>query len=77
MASLQISGECPSDMYLLGDSSHSMLFWDYVITLKIYFNVKYIWSHLYNTSLSIDYPVESCKILVILFGSMLPNLKGH
>ena len=25
----------------------------------------------------IDYPVESCKITVILFGSMLPNLKGH
>ena len=24
--------------------------------------------------LCIDYPVESCKITVILFGSMLPNL---
>ena len=30
-----------------------------------------------RTSLCIDYPVESCKISVILFGSMLPNLKGH
>ena len=29
------------------------------------------------TSLCIDYPVESCKISVILFCSMLPNLKGH
>ena len=29
-----------------------------------------------NTSLCIDYPqaVESCKIMVILFGSMLPDL---
>ena len=26
------------------------------------------------TSLYIDYPVESCKITVIFFGSMLPNL---
>ena len=31
----------------------------------------------YNASLCIDYPVESCKISVIIFGSMLPNLKGH
>ena len=30
-----------------------------------------------NTSLCIDYPVESCKISVIFFGSMLSNLKGH
>ena len=30
-----------------------------------------------NTSLCIDYPAESCKFKVILFGSMLPNLKGH
>ena len=36
-----------------------------------------IWPHLDYTSLCIDYPVESCKITVILFGSMLPNLKGH
>ena len=27
-----------------------------------------------HTSLCIDYPVEICKITVILFGSMLPNL---
>ena len=33
--------------------------------------------HLDNTSLCIDYPVENCKIAVILFGSMLPNQKGH
>ena len=25
----------------------------------------------------VDYPVESCKISIILFGSMLPSLKGH
>ena len=29
------------------------------------------------TSVCIAYPVESCKISVKLFGSMLPNLKGH
>ena len=40
-------------------------------------NVYNIWSHLDNTSLFIDYPVESCKISVILSGPMLPNLKGH
>ena len=34
----------------------------------------YIWSHLDCTSLCIDYPVERCKITVILLGSMLPNL---
>ena len=31
------------------------------------------WSSLNNTSLSLDNPVENC---IILFGSMLPNLKG-
>ena len=36
---------------------------------------KYIGPHLVNTSLCIDYPVESCKITVIFFGSVLP--KGH
>ena len=40
-------------------------------------NFYHIWSHLDCTSLYIDYPVESCKISVVLFGSMLPNLKGH
>ena len=29
------------------------------------------------TKFFIDYPVERCKITVIHFGSMLPNLKGH
>ena len=28
-------------------------------------------------SLCIDYPVESCKIIVNVFGSMLPNLSGY
>ena len=32
-------------------------------------NVQYIWPLLDNTSLCIDYPVESCKIAIILFGS--------
>ena len=31
---------------------------------------------LYN-SLCLDYLVERCKITVILFGFMLPNLQGH
>ena len=35
---------------------------------------KYIWPHLDYTSHCIDYPVESCKITVIHFGFMLPNL---
>ena len=50
-----------------------------LLSVKIHFltNVYHIWSHLDNTSLYIDYPVESCKISVILFGSMLPNVKGH
>ena len=30
-----------------------------------------------NTSLCIDYPEERCNIKVIIFGSMLSNLKGH
>ena len=34
----------------------------------------YIWLNLNYISLYIDYPVERCKITVILFGSMLPNL---
>ena len=38
---------------------------------------KYIGPHLVNTSLCIDYAVERCKITVIIFGSVLPNLKGH
>ena len=28
-----------------------------------------------NTSLCIDYPVESCKITVFLLGSVLPNTR--
>ena len=35
------------------------------------------WHHLDNTSLRIDYNLESFKFTVIPFGSMLPNLKGH
>ena len=38
--------------------------------------VYYIWPHLDYTSLFIDHPVEECKITVILFGSMLPDLIG-
>ena len=30
-----------------------------------------------DSSLCIDYHVESCKFSVIHLGSMLPNLKGH
>ena len=37
--------------------------------------IFYIWANLDNTSLCIDYFVESCKITVIHFGSMLPYLK--
>ena len=50
-----------------------------LLLVKIHFltNIYHIWSNLDTTSICIDYPVESCKILVILFGSMLPNLKGH
>ena len=48
-----------------------------LLSVKIHFltNVSYIWPHLDNTSLCIDYPAEKCKFSVILFGSMLPNLK--
>ena len=35
------------------------------------------WPVLDFTSFCNDYPIESCKTTVILFGSMLPNLKGH
>ena len=37
----------------------------------------YIWLCLDNTSLCIDYPVESNKITVFFFGFILPNLEGH
>ena len=42
----------------------------------LYFNI-YIWPHLDFNSIYIDNPVEICKITVIPFGSMLPNLQGH
>ena len=29
------------------------------------------------TNLGIDYPVEKCKITVVLFGSMLPDLSVY
>ena len=35
------------------------------------------WPQLDYTSLCTDYPIESCKITVIPFGSMLPNLYSH
>ena len=37
----------------------------------------YIWLCLDNTSLCIDYAVETFKITVFLFGSILPKLEGH
>ena len=49
-----------------------------VIGLDSFSNPRlYIWHCLDNTTVWIDYPVESCKISVFLFGSILPNLKGH
>ena len=50
-----------------------------VLSVKIHFltNIKCTWSHLDNTSHCIDCSVESYKISVIHFGSMLPNLNGH
>ena len=46
--------------------------------LKILLNKALIKQfHSDNTSLCIDYTLESCEFTVILFGSMLPNLKGH
>ena len=53
---------------------------------KIHYRFRFIfykptfyifWLCLDNTSLCMDYPVERCKITVFLFGSILPNLKGH
>ena len=35
------------------------------------------WHHLDNTSLFIDYPVDSCKITIIFVSSMLPYSKCH
>ena len=40
-------------------------------------NVLCIWFCLDNISLCIDYSFESCKITVFIFGSILPNRKGH
>ena len=40
-------------------------------------NVLYIWLCLDNTSLLIDYIVESCNITVFHFGPILPHLKGQ
>ena len=36
--------------------------------------LRYLVPFGFATSLCINYPVERCKITVILFGSMLPNL---
>ena len=63
-------------------------FWPFEISEDILRNQKFvigldsfscliIWSHYDITSFCIDYPVLTCKISVILFGFMLPNLKGH
>ena len=49
----------------------------YFISLDLFYtNVYYLWSQMDKTSVRIDYPVGSCKITVIHFGSMLPNLKA-
>ena len=34
-------------------------------------------AHSDNSSLCIDYHIQSFKCTVIFFGSMLPNVKGH
>ena len=50
----------------------------FIISLDSFPNQRLIYfPNLYNTSLCIDYPLESCKFKVILFGSMLQNLEGH
>ena len=50
----------------------------FIIGLDSFSNqILYIWLSLDNSSLCIDFPVERCKITVILFGSILPNIKGH
>ena len=50
----------------------------FIIGLDSFSNHRFIYLALLdNTRLCIDYPVESCKIIVFLFGSILPYLKGH
>ena len=50
----------------------------FIIGLDSFSNQYLIYlSHFDNTSLCIDYSVESCKIIVFFLGSMLPNLKAH
>ena len=49
----------------------------FVISLDSFSNQKYIYLYIYIGSVCIDYPVESCKIIVFLFGSILPNLLSH
>ena len=48
-----------------------------MVYIHVLANVYYILSHLDNTSLCVDYPAETFKTTVTLFGPMLQNLKDH
>ena len=65
----------PSSKFILRDTSAVVLF---VLCFGVDFcAVSTLCTHLEYTSLCYDYPIESCIITVILFGSMLPNPLGY
>ena len=49
----------------------------FILGLDSFSNQRLIHMYLAIYISIIDYHVEHCKIKVILFGSMLPNLIGH
>ena len=52
----------------------------YGIFWTVYFgiwDIAYPLTKPHNSSLCIDWPIESCKITVFLFDSILSNLNGH
>ena len=74
-------------MYVLLYIQIAFSFWSFEISGGILKNQKILngvdsfskqhltfWPHLDYTSRRNDYPIESCIIIVILFGSKLPNL---
>ena len=58
----------------LGATISSDLSWNPHVDNTVKKATNSIWPNLDNTGLRINYPIEICKITVIIFGSMLPNL---
>ena len=66
-----------TDPYALAITSYALAISNSTKKMTTYEHLKEIAGRSEGSCSFQKVPTESCKISVILFGSMLPNLKGH